>query len=170
MYLLRGFKEICPTDNILFLVKLKFCVYIVMFKPCLSSMCFPGGSLVDNLPASAGNASSISGWGRSPGGGNGNPLRYSCLEHPMDTGAWRASSPWGQKRVRHDLVTEQHQCLHVMCCSFRVQENYDLQIQATVSWLVSELVLLLVSFTLMNSESVIQKRLSRGGSAQAKDV
>ena len=51
-----------------------------------------------------------------------------------------------------------------------VQENYDLQIQATVSWLVSELVLLLVSFTLMNSESVIQKRLSRGGSAQAKDV
>ena len=90
-----------------------------MFKPCLSSMCFPGGSLVDNLPASAGNASSIPGWGRSPGGGNGNPLRYSCLEHPMDTGAWRASSPWGQKRVRHDLVTEQHQCLHVICCSSR---------------------------------------------------
>ena len=34
---------------------------------------------------------SIPGWGRSPGGGHGNPLRYSCLENPMDRGAWRAT-------------------------------------------------------------------------------
>ena len=32
----------------------------------------------------------IPGWGRSPGGGNGNPLQYSCLENPMDRGAWQA--------------------------------------------------------------------------------
>ena len=48
---------------------------------------FPGGSVVKNLPASAGDSGSISGSGRSPGGGNGNPLQYSCLENPMDRGA-----------------------------------------------------------------------------------
>ena len=32
---------------------------------------------------------SIAGWGRSPGEGNSNPLQYSCLENPMDTGAWK---------------------------------------------------------------------------------
>ena len=34
---------------------------------------------------------SIPGWGRSPGGGHGNPLQYSCLENPLDRGAWRAT-------------------------------------------------------------------------------
>ena len=38
-----------------------------------------------------GDRSLIPGWGRSPGGGNGNPLQYSCLEHPMNRGAWRAA-------------------------------------------------------------------------------
>ena len=36
----------------------------------------------------------IPGWGRSPGGGNGNPLQYSCLENPIDRGAWRAPVHW----------------------------------------------------------------------------
>ena len=46
--------------------------------------------MVKNPPAIAGDAKdvgSIPGWGRSPGGGNGNPLQYSCLENPMDRGA-----------------------------------------------------------------------------------
>ena len=43
------------------------------------------------LPANAGDASSIPGWGRSPGGGHSNPLQYSCQENPMDRGAWRAT-------------------------------------------------------------------------------
>ena len=47
--------------------------------------------VVKNLPASAGDPGSIPRWGRPPGGGNGNPLQYSCLEHPMDRGAWRAT-------------------------------------------------------------------------------
>ena len=47
--------------------------------------------MVKNLPASAGDAGSIPGPERSPGGGNGNPLQYSCLEIPMDRGAWRAT-------------------------------------------------------------------------------
>ena len=56
--------------------------------PCLG---FPGGSVVKNPPANAGDAGdsvSISGLGRAPGGGNGNPLQYSCLENPIDKGAW----------------------------------------------------------------------------------
>ena len=50
--------------------------------------------MAKNLPANAGDArdmSSIPGSGRSPGGGNGNPLRYSCLENSMDRGAWQAT-------------------------------------------------------------------------------
>ena len=46
-----------------------------------------GGSLVKNLPANAADEGSITGSARSPGGGNGNPLQYSCLENPMDRGA-----------------------------------------------------------------------------------
>ena len=41
------------------------------------------GSVVKNLPASAGDVGLIPGSGRSPGGGNGNPLQYFCLENPM---------------------------------------------------------------------------------------
>ena len=55
---------------------------------------FPGGTMVKNSPAnarSAREAGSIPGLGRSPGGGNGHPLQYSCLENPMDRGAWWAS-------------------------------------------------------------------------------
>ena len=48
------------------------------------------GSMVKNLPASAGDVSSIPGSEKSPGEGNGNPLQYSCLENPMDRGAWWA--------------------------------------------------------------------------------
>ena len=52
---------------------------------------FPGGSMVKNLPANAGDSGSILGSGRFPGGGNGNPLWYSCLENPMDREAWQVS-------------------------------------------------------------------------------
>ena len=50
--------------------------------------------VVKNPPANAGDvrdAGSIPGSRRSPGGGHGNPLQYSCLENPMDRGAWRAT-------------------------------------------------------------------------------
>ena len=57
-------------------------------------MSFPGGSVVKNPPANAGDArdaGSISGSGRSPGVGTGNPLQYSCLENSMDREAWLAT-------------------------------------------------------------------------------
>ena len=47
--------------------------------------------MVKNPYANAGDPGSIPGWGRSPGEGNGNPLRYSCLENPMDGGTWWAT-------------------------------------------------------------------------------
>ena len=72
-------------------------------------MGLPGGSVVKNMPANAGDAGSIPGLRRSPGEGHGNPLQYSCLENTtVDRGAWRA--PWGQERVNHDLATKQQLC------------------------------------------------------------
>ena len=51
----------------------------------------PGGSVVKNPPANAGDSGSIPGLGRSPGEGHGNPLQYSYLGNPMDRGAWWAT-------------------------------------------------------------------------------
>ena len=54
-------------------------------------MDFPGGPVVKNLPTNAGDMGLIPGLGKSPGGGNGNPLQYSYLENPMDREAWHVS-------------------------------------------------------------------------------
>ena len=51
----------------------------------------PGGLNGEELACQARDAGLIPGSGRSPGGGHGNPLQYSCLENPMDKGAWRAA-------------------------------------------------------------------------------
>ena len=53
-------------------------------------MYYPGGSAIKNLPANAGDAGSVPGWGVSPGEGSGNSLQHSCLGNPMDGGAWQA--------------------------------------------------------------------------------
>ena len=60
--------------------------------------------VVKNPPANARDTrdmGSVSGSGRTSGGGHGNPLQYSCLENPMDRGAWRATVH-RVERVRHD--------------------------------------------------------------------
>ena len=54
-------------------------------------MGFPGGSDSKESALNAGNLGSLPGLGRSPGEGLGNPLQYSCLEHPMGRGAWKAT-------------------------------------------------------------------------------
>ena len=56
-------------------------------------------------PYNAGDPGSIPRSGRSPRDGNGNPLQYSCLENPMDRGAWRATVH-GVTRVQHNLATK----------------------------------------------------------------
>ena len=58
--------------------------------------------MVKNLPANAGglrDADLIPGWERSPGGGNGDPLQYSCLENPLDREALAGYSPLGHKEL-----------------------------------------------------------------------
>ena len=60
--------------------------------------CFPGDTVAKKSTANVGDSGSIPGSGRSPGGGNGNPLGYSCLENPMDREAWH-NSPWGHKEL-----------------------------------------------------------------------
>ena len=66
---------------------------------------FPCSSVGKESPCSAGDLGSIPGSGKSPGEGNGNPLQYSCLENPMDRGAWRTTVR-GVTRVRHDWATK----------------------------------------------------------------
>ena len=61
---------------------------------------FADGAVVKNSSANARkprDVSSITGLGRSPGGGHGNLLQYSYLENPMDRGAWQGSSLWSHK-------------------------------------------------------------------------
>ena len=67
--------------------------------PLMRYMDFPGGSVVKNSPINGGDTGSILDPERSHGEGNGNSLQYSCLENPMDRGAWRDSVHKGH-RVR----------------------------------------------------------------------
>ena len=63
-------------------------------------VCFSGGSDGKESAYIAGDLGSIPGLGRSPGEGNANPLQYSCLENPMDRGAWQVIVH-GVTGVRH---------------------------------------------------------------------
>ena len=68
-------------------------------------MGFPGSSVSKESACSAGDPGLIPGSGRSSGEGNGNPLQYSCLENPIDRGAWQAAAH-GVIRVGHNLATK----------------------------------------------------------------
>ena len=68
-------------------------------------LCFPGDSVVKESPCQAGDMGLIPGSGISPGERNVNLLQYSCLENPMDRGAWQATVH-GITRVGHNLVTK----------------------------------------------------------------
>ena len=79
------------------------------------TMGFPGGTVVRNPPANAGDtrdAGSIPGSWWSPGGGSGNLLQYSCLENSRDKGVWRITM--GPQRVRHNWAhTHTHTHTHI---------------------------------------------------------
>ena len=68
---------------------------------------FPHSSVGKDSACNSGDLDSISGSGRSSGEENGNPLWYSCLENPMDRGAWQATVH-GIAKVRLDLATNHH--------------------------------------------------------------
>ena len=82
--------------------------------------------MVKNPPANAGNASSIPGLGRSPGVGNGKALQYSCLENPMDRGAWwvivhGVTKSWTQlsMHTHTDAVTAKGENKILLCIVFK---------------------------------------------------
>ena len=67
-----------------------------------TDLVFPSGSDGKESACKAGDLGSTPGLGRSPGGGNGNRFQYSCLENPVDRGAWWATVRRGSRRVGHD--------------------------------------------------------------------
>ena len=75
----------CDVDFILFLIPCS--IYLIP----QAFLGFPGGSVVKNPPANAGDADSNPGLGRSPGEGHGDPLQYSSLRNPMNREAWQAT-------------------------------------------------------------------------------
>ena len=81
-------------------------VLSLVWKLCLREWASQVVLVVKNLPANAGDVrdlGSIPGLGRSPGGGHGNPLQYSCLENPIDRGVWWTTvHEWGCKES--DLI------------------------------------------------------------------
>jgi len=91
-----------PADRVIHVVSDGCCPQLRTVPRCLSpvqtpALGFPGGSAVKHPPANAGDEGPSPGSGRSPGGGNGNPLQGSCLENPMDRGAWWGHSTGLQK-------------------------------------------------------------------------
>ena len=71
-----------------------------------------GGSDGKEPACHVGNLSSIPGLGRSPGEGNGNPLQYSCLENPVDRGAWQATV---HGVAESDMTEQQTQTKQTQC-------------------------------------------------------
>ena len=110
---------------------MSFCVWLTSFSIVfLRFIASSIAQLIKNLDCNAGDLGSIPGLGRSPGGGNGNPLRYSCLENPVDRGAWQATV-YGGARVRHDWAQRSwlsmcqnfftflwHRSVHSIVCVF----------------------------------------------------
>ena len=75
---------------------------------------FPGGSDGKESTYNARDLGSIPRPGRSLGGGNGNPLQYSCLENPLDRGAWQATSMEQQRDMTEWLSTVDGICLYIL--------------------------------------------------------
>ena len=85
----------------MWLVQLNFKFYLISFTVSspvsLMATGFPGGSEGKEPACNAGDPGSIPGLGRSPGGGYGNPLQYSCSENPQGETCLMGYSPWSRK-------------------------------------------------------------------------
>ena len=89
------------------LILLMWCILLTDLQ-ILNNSCFPGGSVVRNLLANAGDTGLIPGLGRSSAMGNGNLLQYSYLANPMDRGGAYWATPIGSQRVRRTERTSMH--------------------------------------------------------------
>ena len=81
-------------EVVLYTLSLIFTVHIFVYQLLATTQVhtgFPGGSVVKNPSANAGDADSVPGLGRSLGDGNGNPLQYSFLGNPRDRGGWQVT-------------------------------------------------------------------------------
>ena len=82
------------------------CLFIyIRIDSCLGIRINPHSSVGKESACNVGDLGLIPGYGRSPGEGNGNPFQYSCLENPMDRGAWRATVH-RIARTGHNLATK----------------------------------------------------------------
>ena len=108
----------------------------ILWTSVHSHVGFPGSSAAKESTCNAGDLSSIPGLGRSPGGGRGNPLHYSCLDNPHGQRSLAGCSPWG-RRVRHNWATKQnmaHVCVYCIalcgcvlmkiCCNILLSEKF----------------------------------------------
>ena len=101
----RGLTTTCPAEEQL---ALEINQKLVLYRG------FPGGSDSKESACKAGHLALIPGLGRSPGGGHGNPLQYSCLDSPHGQRSLAGYSPWGHKQsdTSEQLSTAQHSSLH----------------------------------------------------------
>ena len=93
---------------------------------------FPGGTVVKNLPANAGDArdtGSIPRSGRSPGGGNGNPLQYACLKSSTDRGP--DYCPWSFKEL--DMAKHTRTCTHTHTHTHTLTQLIHVVVQQTLT-------------------------------------
>ena len=113
VFWMLSFKWTFSLSIISYTNKIKsFFLALTNSKQCLgSNWGFPDGSVVKNPSANAGDMGSIPGSVRSPEGGNGNLLQYSCLENPMDRRGWQATQSMGSKRVKHIHPQELTYCM-----------------------------------------------------------
>ena len=103
--------------------------------------------MVKNLPAKASDtrdAGSIPRLERSPGGGHENPLQYSCLENPMDRGAWRATVHGVAKSWTQLKQLSRHTCMHMYVC---------------VYILFSQLFPIIVCFNILNIDLCVTEKI-----------
>ena len=91
---------------------------------------FLGDSVIKNLSAHAGDIGSVSGSGRTPEGGNGNPFQYSCLENPMDRGVWQATVHSVAKEL-DTTFSDWAQNTAFLCIA---EKNYVINTLLGVSW------------------------------------
>ena len=99
---------------------MQYTILQVLFGPLHFNL-VPGGSDGKASAYNVGDLGWIPGLGRSPGEGNGNPLQYSCLENPMDKGAWWATVH-GVARARHNLATKFSR-KHTLLIGFWIQPS-----------------------------------------------
>ena len=125
-FLMRGTRKPSPSFFFLLLLPLSLSFFFNFLGYVIYILGFPGGEVVKNMPANAGgtgNGGSVPGSGRYPGEGNGKPLQYSCLENPMDRGAWRSTVHGVSESDTTELTCNEKEGIHIPYSSpiYRVQ-------------------------------------------------